>query len=218
MPFLIAIAGGSGSGKTTLALTLMAALPAGAAAFLSEDWYYADLGAAVDPATHDFDDVAMRDHDRLIVDLQRLRRGETVHAPSYCFHQSRRTEAHATEIAPAAVIVAEGAHLLCRAEVAALFDLRVFVDTPADVRFIRRLLRDQAERGRSAPSVIQQYLRTVRPAHLRLIEPSQARADLVIADRDARVREADPAELLALAQPVLTHPGLMQALAAQPPV
>ena len=110
------------------------------------------------------------------------------------------------------MIVAEGAHLLCREEVAARFDLRVFVDTPADVRFIRRLLRDQAERGRTARSVIDQYLATVRPAHERLVEPARARADLVVIDDAARVEYADPAELHRLATPVLEHPGVQAAM------
>ena len=214
-PFLIAVTGGSGSGKSTLARTLLAELPSGSAAWLSEDWYYADVGAGpgFDPATYDFDDLPVRDHDRLIADLYALRAGRAVRAPAYDFTVHRRTADHAHPVEPRAVVVAEGAHLLCRAEVAALFDLRVFVDTPADVRFIRRLLRDQAERGRTARSVIAQYLATVRPAHERLVEPSRARADLVVADTAARVEDADPAELRRLAEPVLAHPAVQAAVA-----
>jgi uridine kinase len=96
--------------------------------------------------------------------------------------------------------------------VAALFDLRVFVDTPPDVRFIRRLIRDQAERGRTAQSVIDQYLKTVRPAHLRLIEPSRTEADLVIADTAGKVADADAAELAAMVAPLLHHAGVVAAL------
>lgn len=215
MPFLIAIAGGSGSGKSTLAATLMAALPVGSAAFLSEDWYYADVGAepGFDPATYDFDDLPVRDHARLIQDLRALRSGATIHAPTYDFVTHRRRADHATAVEPRAVIVAEGAHLLCTAAVVALFDLKVFVDTPPDVRFIRRLLRDQAERGRTATSVIEQYLLTVRPAHERLVEPSRANADLVVDDRAGKVEDADPAELRRLAAPVLAHVGLRALLA-----
>ena len=215
MPFLIAIAGGSGSGKTTLAQTLMAAFPEGCAAFLSEDWYFADVGAApgFDPATYDFDDLQVRDHARLIADLHRLRAGEAVMAPAYSFTEHRRVQEHATPVAARAVIVAEGAHLLCTQAVASLFHLRIFVDTPADVRFIRRLIRDQAERGRTAQSVIDQYLRTVRPAHLRLVEPSRANADLVVDDSAGKVAEADPEELRALAAPVLANARLLATLA-----
>ena len=214
MPFLIAIAGGSGSGKTTLAQTLLSALPDGSCAFLSEDWYFADVGATpgFDPATYDFDDLQVRDHARLIADLHRLRAGEAVTAPAYSFTEHRRIHEHATPVPARPVVVAEGAHLLCNAAVAGLFHLRVFVDTPADVRFIRRLLRDQAERGRTAQSMIDQYLRTVRPAHLRLVEPSKTHADLVIPDDQGRVGDADPVELLALAQPVLRDGRLQAAL------
>lgn len=215
-PFLIAVTGGSGSGKSTLAATLMAALPAGSAAFLSEDWYYADVGAAegFDPALYDFDDLPVRDHARLIADLHALRAGATVRAPAYSFVEHRRTAEHAVVVEARRVVVAEGAHLLCNAEVAALFHLTVFVDTPADVRFIRRLIRDQAERGRTAQSVIDQYLRTVRPAHERLVEPARARADLVVGDHAGKVADADPAELRRLARPVLAHAALRSALEA----
>lgn len=214
MPFLIAVTGGSGSGKSTLAATLLELLPAGSAAFLSEDWYYADVGARAgfDPARFDFDSLEIRDHDRLLADLRALKAGAGVRAPSYSFVEHRRTAEHAHPVEPRAVVVAEGAHLLCRAEVAAAFDLRVFVDTPADVRFIRRLIRDQAERGRTARSVIDQYLATVRPAHERLVEPARVRADLVVQDSAGRVEDADPAELRALAEPVLADAGLRSAL------
>ena len=215
VPFLIAVTGGSGSGKSTLARTLLELLPPGAAAWLSEDWYYADVGAqpGFDPALYDFDDLPVRDHARLVDDLHALRAGRAVRAPAYDFVTHRRTADHAHPVAPRAVVVVEGAHLLCRAEVATLFDLRVFVDTPADVRFIRRLLRDQAERGRTARSVIAQYLLTVRPAHERLVEPSRALADLVVPDAAARVEDADPAELRRLAEPVMSHPGVRAAIA-----
>jgi uridine kinase len=214
MPFLIAIAGGSGSGKSTLAQALVSALPADRVSFLSEDWYFADVGAqpGFDAAHYDFDDLKVRDHDRLARDLAALRRGEGVCAPAYSFHEHRRTAEHATPVAARPVLVAEGAHLLCSPHVAALFDLRVFVDTPPDVRFIRRLIRDQAERGRTAQSVIDQYLKTVRPAHLRLIEPSRTEADLVIADTAGKVADADAAELAAMVAPLLHHAGVVAAL------
>lgn len=214
MPFLIAITGGSGSGKSTLARTLLDLLPAGVADFLSEDWYYADVGAAegFDPATYDFDDLPVRDHARLIADLQALAAGRPVLAPEYDFVRHRRASAHARPVAPRPVVIVEGAHLLCAPAVVAMFDLKVFVDTPPDVRFIRRLIRDQAERGRTARSVIDQYLATVRPAHLRLVEPSRAAADLVIADAQGHVTDADPAELRRLAEPLLAHPALRAAL------
>ena len=87
-----------------------------------------------------------------------------------------------------------------------MFDLRIYVETPADVRFIRRLLRDQAERGRSLESVVAQYLATVRPAHQRFTAPARTLADVVIEDETAAAEHPDPAEVAALLAPVLSHP------------
>lgn len=206
-PLLIAVSGGSGSGKSTLATALEARLPAGAVTVVIEDAYYGDHGGkpGFDPLGFDFDDVSAKDHGLLASHLAALRAGETVDVPLYCFETHRRLISVAT-VSPAPLIVVEGAHLLCTAELASLFDLRVFVDTPPDVRFIRRLIRDQAERGRTADSVIQQYLATVRPAHERLIEPSRSRADIIIADDQGAVVPDNPAELDRLLAPVLDHP------------
>ncbi|MDP1875139.1 uridine kinase [Phenylobacterium sp.] len=206
-PLLIAVSGGSGSGKSTLATALEARLPAGTVTLVIEDAYYGDHGGkpGFDAASFDFDDVSAKDHGLLAQHLAALRAGETVQAPLYCFETHRRLDPVAT-ITPAPLIVVEGAHLLCTEALAALFDLRVFVDTPPDVRFIRRLIRDQAQRGRTADSVIQQYLATVRPAHERLIEPSRRRADIVIADDRGAVVPDDPSEFDRLLAPVLSHP------------
>ncbi|HZV84586.1 MAG TPA: uridine kinase [Brevundimonas sp.] len=207
MPILIAITGGSGSGKSTLAEALVAALPPGAAVLLREDAYYRDAASLpdFDPATFDFDDVAARDHDLMISDLRRLKAGEDIVAPIYSFiHHGR--EPGGEPLHAADVVVIEGTHVLCTPDLTALFDIRVFVDTPADIRFIRRLLRDQAERGRTAGSVIDQYLATVRPGHERLTEPSRVNADFVVADATAAVRLEDPQVVVRLAAPVLAHP------------
>lgn len=205
-PLLIAVAGGSGSGKSTLAAALEARLPAGTVRLVIEDAYYGDFGgkAGFDAAVFNFDDVAAKDHGLLAEHLTALRAGRTVDAPLYCFETHRRLASLET-VAPAPLIVVEGAHLLCTPALAALFDLRVYVDTPPDVRFIRRLIRDQAQRGRTADSVIQQYLATVRPAHERLIEPSRTQADIIIADDRGAVIPDDPAELDRLLSPVLSH-------------
>lgn len=207
MTLLIAITGGSGSGKSTLAETLIAALPAGRGVLLREDAYYRDAASLpdFDAATFDFDDVAARDHDLLIRDLAMLKAGRDIVAPVYSFiHHGR--EPGGEPVAATEVVVVEGAHLLCTPDLAALFDIKVFVDTPADIRFIRRLLRDQAERGRTAQSVIDQYLATVRPGHERLTEPSKGLADFVVADATAAVRLTDPQTVVRLAAPVLAHP------------
>ncbi|MES2861706.1 MAG: uridine kinase [Pseudomonadota bacterium] len=210
MTILIAITGGSGSGKSTLAETVAAALPVGTAALMREDSYYRDAASlpGFDAATFDFDDVAARDHDLLIEDLKRLKAGKPVTAPVYSFiHHGREPDGE--PVPAAAVIIVEGTHVLCTAALAELFDIRVFVDTPADIRFIRRLLRDQAERGRTATSVIDQYLKTVRPGHERLTEPSRTRADFIVADTTAAVRLDDAQAIVRLAAPLLAHPLLL---------
>ena len=207
MPILIAITGGSGSGKSTLAEALVEALPRGAAVLLREDAYYRDAASLpdFDPATFDFDDVAARDHDLMIRDLRRLKAGVDIVAPIYSFiHHGREPGGEAVRAAE--VVIVEGTHVLCTPDLTALFDIRVFVDTPADIRFIRRLLRDQAERGRTAASVIDQYLATVRPGHERLTEPSRVNADFIVADATAAVRLEDPEVVIRLAAPVLAHP------------
>jgi uridine kinase len=208
MTVLVAITGGSGSGKSTLAAALQAALPSGSAVMVSEDWYYRDCSAFpdFDPKTFDFDDIVIRDHDLLIRHLQALRSGEAVTAPEYDFVTHSRKRDAGVPVAPAEVVIVEGAHLLCAADIAAAFDLRIYLHTPADVRFIRRLLRDQAERGRTARSIVDQYLATVRPAHERLIGPSRARADVVIEDVTTTVDRPEPDAIAKLAAPLLEHP------------
>ena len=207
MPILVAITGGSGSGKSTLAETLVSALPAGAAVLVREDSYYRDAASLpdFDPSSFDFDDVAARDHELMARDLAELKAGRDIVAPLYSFiHHGR--EPGGDPVRAAEVVIVEGTHLLCTPALVDLFDIRVFVDTPADIRFIRRLLRDQAERGRTAESVIHQYLATVRPGHERLTEPSRVNADFIVADATAAVRLEDPQAVVRLAAPVLAHP------------
>ncbi|WP_374596825.1 uridine kinase [Brevundimonas sp.] len=207
MAILIAITGGSGSGKSTLAEALVASLPPGAAVLMREDSYYRDAASlpGFDAATFDFDDVTARDHDLMIRDLRALKSGQDIVAPIYSFiHHGR--EPGGEPVRAAEVVIVEGTHVLCTPELVDLFDIRVFVDTPADIRFIRRLLRDQSERGRTADSVVAQYLATVRPGHERLTEPSRVRADFIIADATAAVRLEDTQAVVRLAAPVLAHP------------
>jgi len=213
MALLIAIVGGSGSGKSTLAEALCDRLPAGAVTLVSEDAYYGDWGAdpGFDPMAFDFDDVKARDHELLADHLALLKAGKAVEGPAYSFVTHRRLPGGQT-LAAAPLIIVEGAHLLCSQRLIDLFDLKVFIHTPPDVRFIRRLLRDQAQRGRSVASIVGQYLATVRPAHLRLIEPSRTDADLVIDDDTARLVPDDPHEIDRLIAPVLEHPMVKAAL------
>lgn len=207
MTILIAITGGSGSGKSTLAEALVAGLREGSAVLLREDSYYRDAASLpdFDADTFDFDDVAARDHDLLEADLRALKAGRNIVAPIYSFiHHGREPGGEPVTAAP--VVIVEGTHVLCTPSLTALFDIRVFVDTPGDIRFIRRLLRDQTERGRTAESVIHQYLLTVRPGHERLTEPSKVHADFIVADATAAVRLDDRQAVVRLAAPVLAHP------------
>lgn len=207
MTILIAISGGSGSGKSTLAEALLEGLRPGAAVLLREDSYYRDAASLpdFDADTHDFDDVAARDHALLEADLGALKAGRDIVAPIYSFiHHGREPGGEPVGASP--VVIVEGTHVLCTPSLTALFDIRVFVDTPADIRFIRRLLRDQSERGRTAESVIHQYLLTVRPGHERLTEPSKTHADFIVADATAAVRLEDPQAVVRLVAPVLAHP------------
>lgn len=207
MTLLIGIVGGSGSGKTTIAQALARRLGAGAA-MIAEDSYYGDWGAdpGFDPARFDFDDVASRDHGLMAEQLAALKAGGTVEVPVYDFVTHRRLAGRATPTGPAEAVIVEGLHLFVTPEVAELFDVKVFIDTPPDVRFIRRLIRDQAERGRTWESVVAQYLATVRPAHVRQIEPSRTLAEIVILDEAAAVRLEDPASVDRLIAPILADP------------
>lgn len=209
MTLLIGIVGGSGSGKTTIAHALSRRL-GDRAVMIAEDSYYGDWGADpdFDPAVFDFDDVASRDHALMAEQLAALKAGRSVDVPVYDFVTHRRLAGQATPTGPAEVVIVEGLHLFCTPGVADLFDLKVFVDTPPDVRFIRRLIRDQAERGRSWDSVVAQYLATVRPAHVRQIEPSRAQAEIVILDEAAAVRLTDPTSVDRLVAPLLADPRL----------
>ncbi|WP_296815448.1 uridine kinase [Brevundimonas sp.] len=213
MAFLIGIVGGSGSGKTTIAQALARRL-GGRAVLIAEDSYYGEYADEpwFDPATFDFDDVASRDHALMAGHLAELKAGGAVDVPHYDFVTHRRLPGEATATGPAEVVIVEGLHLFCTPEVAALFDLRVFVDTPADVRFIRRLIRDQAERGRTWESVVAQYLATVRPAHVRQIEPSRTGAEIVILDEAAAVRLEDPTSVDRLVAPILADPRMARLL------
>ena len=207
MTLLIGIVGGSGSGKTTIAQAIQRRLGE-RAVMIAEDSFYGDWGAdpAFDAATFDFDDVASRDHALMASQLAALKAGERVQVPVYDFVTHRRLADQSTALGPAEVVIVEGLHLFCTPAVASQFDLKVFVDTPADVRFIRRLIRDQAERGRSWDSVVAQYLSTVRPAHVRQVEPSRTQAEIVILDEAAAVRLTDPTSVDRLIAPILADP------------
>jgi uridine kinase len=213
--FMIAITGGSGSGKTTLAQALHTRLGPEKCILVTEDNYYRPRAFYGEAAlrmsnadletTFDFDDPAGKDMEHLKRDIEALKRGEDVEQPVYNFPMHDRLAGAVNRIAARPVVIIEGIHVLSDASFFPLFDLTVFVDAPADLRLIRRIRRDQAERARSAESVIQQYLSFVRAAYDRFIEPAKARCDIVVTCDAARVKSdtaQDPALIDQLAAPV----------------
>ncbi len=180
-PLTIGIAGGSGSGKTTVAQEILGRVGADRIAFLQHDSYYKDL-SGLPPnqrAELNFDHPNSLETDLLIEHIQCLRAGQPVQVPIYDFSTHSRTDRTFT-VAPRRVILVEGILIFVEAALRDLFDIKVFVDTDADIRFIRRLQRDIAERGRTTETVIKQYQATVRPMHLEFVEPSKRYADIII--------------------------------------
>jgi uridine kinase len=180
-PLVIGVAGGSGSGKTTLATIILERVGADKIAYLPHDAYYKDL-SDLPPNQRtmvNFDHPDSLDTQLLIDHVRMLRNYQTIELPIYDFKTHSRT-AKRREIEPKPVIMVEGILIFAEAPLRNLFDVKVFVDTDADIRFIRRLERDINERGRTTDSVIRQYLATVRPMHLEFVEPSKRYADVII--------------------------------------
>ncbi len=180
-PLVIGVAGGSGSGKTTVAQTILQRVGADQIAYLQHDSYYKDL-SGLPPAHHDeinFDHPDAFETELLIQHIACLREGKAVQVPIYDFATDRRTGRTFT-VEPRRVILVEGILIFTEAKLRKMFDVKIFVDTDADLRFIRRLERDIKERGRTTASVIEQYQHTVRPMHLEFVEPSKRYADVII--------------------------------------
>jgi uridine kinase len=180
-PLLVGIAGGSGSGKTTLARRLIETFGAGHVAVVCHDAYYrdrSDLHAAARGAL-DYDVPEALDRARFTTDLERLRRGEPIRPPRYCFVTHRRLGDGAA-VEPRDIVLVEGILLLHDAGVRRILDLAIYLDAPGGLRLRRRVARDTMERGRTPASVVRQFAATVAPAHVRYVEPTKALADLVL--------------------------------------
>ena len=180
-PLVIGIAGGSGSGKTTVAQVILQRVGPDRISFLQHDAYYKDLSGLppTQRAEINFDHPNSLENDLLIAHIQQLINGEAVEVPIYNFATHSRTDRTFT-VQPRGVILVEGILIFTEAALRELFDVKIFVDTDSDLRLIRRLQRDIAERGRTTESVIKQYLATVRPMHLEFVEPSKRYADVII--------------------------------------
>jgi uridine kinase len=178
---VIGICGGTGSGKTTITERIVAALPPNTALVLQQDHYYLDLSHISMAERHkqNFDHPNAVDGALIVDQVRQLRAGHAVDRPVYDFSQHCRT-GKTTRLEPRAALIIEGILIFENAALRALMDIKIFVDTDADIRFIRRMGRDIRERGRSPESVVRQYLETVRPMHLEFIEPSKRHADVII--------------------------------------
>ena len=178
---IIGICGGTGSGKTTVAQSILRTVNSSDVVFIQQDSYYRNLNDMPRDQENlvNFDHPDAIDNELLIKHLKRLRAGESVELPLYDFKtHTRLTETHTIE--PRPIVIVEGILIFADSRLLEQMDIKVFVDTPDDLRFIRRLQRDVAERGRTVESVIGQYLETVRPMHLQFVEPSKRYADLII--------------------------------------
>jgi len=180
-PVLIGIAGGTGAGKSTIARRLVRPLPAGSVVVIEHDSYYRDRPdlRPEERARLNYDHPDALDNDLFFEHLSALRRGETIEKPIYDFVTHRRLE-KTERVVFHPVVIVEGILIFVERRLRDLMDVKLFVDTPADIRVLRRIKRDIRERGRDFDSVRRQYYDTVRPMHLEFVEPCKQHADLII--------------------------------------
>jgi uridine kinase len=181
VPLVIGIAGGTGSGKTTVARAIAHALPSDGVAMIEHDFYYRDRSdlSAEERARLNFDHPDALETELLVEHLIALKSGRSVEVPEYDFVAHRRRE-RTRAVAARPVIVVEGILVFVDARLREQLDIKVFVDTDADIRIFRRIRRDMEQRGRSFESIREQYYATVRPMHEQFVEPSKRWADLII--------------------------------------
>lgn len=180
-PVVIGVAGGSGSGKTTVVREIVRSLGRAHVTVLHHDAYYRDASHLPPDARAriNYDHPDSLETELLIEHLEHLRAGQPVSVPTYDFAKHARLPGAETA-QPRKAIIVDGMLILWERALREMLDIKVFVDTDADLRFIRRLSRDISERGRTAESVVEQYMGTVRPMHLEFVEPSKRYADLIV--------------------------------------
>lgn len=178
---IIGICGGTGSGKTTIARKIFETVGRSNVVLVEQDSYYRNLSdMPPDERNHaNFDHPDSHDNELLANHIKRLKSGYPIEMPVYDFKTHTRS-VETEHIEPKPVVLVEGILIFAEPRISELLDVKVFVDTPDDIRFIRRLKRDIAERGRTVDSVIAQYFATVRPMHYEFVEPSKRNADLII--------------------------------------
>lgn len=180
-PLIIGIAGGTGSGKTTVTASILKLLQQERIVVIQHDSYYRDLSAykGLTPDKINFDHPDSLQTDLLVKHLQELREGKSIEQPIYNFTTHHRLkETHVIE--PKEIVIVEGILIFVDKALRELMDIKIFLDTDADERLIRRIRRDIMERGRSVDSVMTQYMSTVKPMHLEFVEPSKHWADIII--------------------------------------
>lgn len=180
-PLLIGIAGGTGSGKTTVARRIFESLKGVNVVVIQQDAYYVDLSHLTleERKKINFDHPLAFDSELLIKHLKRLIKGQEIEKPIYSFTDYTRKK-ETEKVLPRDIIILEGILVLEEEKIRDLLDIKIYVDADEDERFIRRLVRDTKERGRSMESVIEQYLNIVKPMFLQFVEPSKRYADIVI--------------------------------------
>jgi uridine kinase len=180
-PCLLGVAGGTGSGKTTVARSILESVGQERITLIQQDSYYRDINwrSEAELLHHNFDHPSALDNDLMIAHLAALKAGHAVEVPIYDFVRHRRTP-RTRRVEPQPVILVEGILIFVEPALRELLDFKIYVDTDADIRLIRRLGRDMSERGRTVQDVLRQYLETVRPMHLEFVEPSKRWADVII--------------------------------------
>jgi uridine kinase len=180
-PFIVGIAGGSGSGKSTIATGILEALPPGSGVLLEQDHYYRSLShlSREERERVNYDHPDALELELVCAHIDELRAGRGIERPTYDFTVHDR-HVRGVHINTAPVIVVEGILVLADARLRARLDVKVFVDTDADIRLMRRIRRDLEHRGRTFAQVRQQYYETVRPMHLAFVEPSKRFADIIV--------------------------------------
>ena len=181
VPFFVGIVGGTGSGKTTLAEGVISQI-GDKGTIISHDSYYRDFSHLTFEERCDlnFDHPDSLETTLLVEHLRDLKAGKSIKVPTYRYDTHSRDNSTVVTVHPCPVVIVEGILLMENEELCDLLDLKVFVDVAADIRFTRRLQRDIEERGRTPASVVNQYEATVRPMHIKFVEPSKERADIII--------------------------------------
>jgi uridine kinase len=202
-PVILGVAGGTGSGKTTVVEEVVRRLGPEDVAVIQHDSYYRDRSrlAPQERARVNYDHPDALETPLLVEHLRLLQAGQPIEIPVYDFASHTRTS-EVVPLAPHRVVILEGILVLAEPELRALMDIRVFVDTDADIRMIRRLRRDMKERGRTLDSVVEQYLETVRPMHMEFVEPSKRHAHVIVPEGGENLVAVDMlvARIVALAR------------------